>query len=300
MNNRPESQSIGWNLGILSGLFAALQVLISASAARANIATIESMRWALSRADSGGGNPLPLIGPLVQVALIAYGAMIVTGAISLGLCWYAGRLTAYVNGRRTGGAGAGFRVALLSGIIWIVFGIIISLLMRADGTITGVVTSTHDGSALPLQLGGLLIQQLVFGAIGLGLGAWAGHIGASGAPLPTEATAAVPAFALPAAYGMYPVYPPVATHPAYPIYGAYPIAAPPYAGYAPYAPPQYTPPPGSMPPPQYPPPPDYYRASTTTPMPAPAPQEPRQEPGQTVVESPSTAEPASQSQPPVE
>ena len=61
MNNRPEARSIGWNLGIVSGLFAALQVLISASAARANISTIESMRWSLARLESGGGNPLPLL-----------------------------------------------------------------------------------------------------------------------------------------------------------------------------------------------------------------------------------------------
>ncbi len=64
MNNRPAALSFGWNLGIISGLFAALQVLISASSARANIASIESMRWALARVTTGGGNPVPLIGSL--------------------------------------------------------------------------------------------------------------------------------------------------------------------------------------------------------------------------------------------
>jgi len=259
MNNRSEARSIGWNLGIVSGLFAALQVLISASAARANIATIESMRWSLARLDSGGGNPLPLIGLLVPVMLIAYGSMIVTGAISLLLCWHAGRLTAYVNGRRGGGAGAGFRVALLSGIIWIVFAIIISLLLHADGTVSGVVASTHDGSALPAQLAGLLTQQLIFGAIGLGLGAWAGALGSNRAPLPEMTDTAVPAYVLPATYGMYPAYPPIA---GYPTYGGYPVSPTPYQAPAPYAPlPQQLPQPPGNTPPSYPPPPDYYRTA---------------------------------------
>lgn len=258
MNNRSEARSIGWNLGIVSGLFAALQVLISASAARANISTIESMRWSLARLDSGGGNPLPLIGLLVPVMLIAYGSMIVTGAISLVLCWHAGRLTAYVNGRRGGGAGAGFRVALLSGIIWIVFAIIISLLLHADGTVSGVVASTHDGSALLAQLAGLLTQQLIFGAIGLGLGAWAGALGSNRAPLPEmPATTAVPAYVLPATYGMYPAYPPIAGYPTYD--GGYPVSPAPYQVPAPYAPPQQLPQPPGATPPSYPPPPDYYR-----------------------------------------
>ncbi|HEU5346967.1 MAG TPA: hypothetical protein VFU63_00005, partial [Ktedonobacterales bacterium] len=213
MNNRLVA-SFGWNLGILSGVFAALQVLISASTARANFASITSMRWALSRLETGGGNPIPLLGSLAGVVLVTYAAMFVTGAIGLGLCWYAGRLTAYVRGQRVGGAGAGFRVALLSGIIWIVFSIIISLLFHADGTVTGVLASTPDGSSLGAQLGGLLIQEVVLGAIGLGLGAWAGYLGSGSAPLPAASSMVVaPAVAQFAAYGVYPAYPPVARYP---------------------------------------------------------------------------------------
>ena len=270
MNNRSEARSIGWNLGIVSGLFAALQVLISSSAARANIDTIESMRWSLARLDSGGGNPVPLIGLLVPVVLIAYGAMIVTGAICLVLCWYAGRLTAYVNGRRGGGAGAGFRVALLSGAIWIAFSIIISVLLHADGTITGVVASTHDGSALPVQLAGLLIQQLIFGAIGLGLGAWAGAIGSNSAPLPETPPMAASAYAPPAAYGMYPAYPPMA---GYPTHGGYPFSPSPYRTPAPYTLSQPFQQPMGATPPSYPPPPDFYRAPSAD-QPPTAPHEP--------------------------
>lgn len=278
MNNRPAVQSFGWNLGILSGVFAALQVLISAATARANISSISSMRWALSRLDSGGGNPYPLIGSLGSVVLVTYAAMVVTGAISLGLCWYAGRLTAYVQGRRVGGAGAGFRVALLSGTIWIGFSIIISLLLHADGTVTGVLASTPDGSALGVQLSGLLIQELVLGAIGLGLGAWAGYIGSGSAPLPDEpsmlAAQAGPQFAVYGAYPGYPAYPAYPAYPpvgGYPGYPGYPIAAPP-ASYPSPAAPQA--PMGNVPPP-YPPPPDYYRAFGAAPA---TPEQPSTQP----------------------
>src|SRR5512146_3051826 len=147
MNNRRAAQSFGWNLGILSGVFAVLQVLISAFTARANMASIESMRWALSRLETGGGNPIPLLGSLGAVVFVTYLSIVVTGAISLILSWHAGRITAYARGRRAGGAGAGFRVALLSGGIWIVFSVLISLLMHGDGTITGVVASSADGSS---------------------------------------------------------------------------------------------------------------------------------------------------------
>lgn len=271
MNNRPAAISVGWNLGILSGMFAILQVLISTGAARANIATIESMRWSLARLASGGGNPVPLIGILVPVVLITYAAMILTGVASLILSWRAGRLTAYVNGCRSGGAGAGFRVALLSGAIWLAFSTLISLVFHADGTITGIIASTRDGSSLPAQLGGLLIQEVIFAAIGLGLGAWAGHLGARNAPLPSETAQASGAIALPATYGFYPVYPPSV---GYPTYGGYPFVASPYPQAAPYMPPQpavSAPPPPSYPPPppSYPPSPEYYRSlgGATTPAP---------------------------------
>lgn len=264
MNNRPAALSFGWNLGIISGLFAALQVLISASSARASLAAIESMRWALARVTTGGGNPVPLIGSLAPVVLVTYGSMIVTGAICLALCWYAGRLTAYVNGNR-GGAGAGFQVALLSGLIWIAFAIIISVLLHADGTITGVLASTRDGSSLGFQLSGLLTQQIIFAAIGLGLGAWAGALGSRSAPLPVPSSAIAPAFAPHVAYGMYPLYPPAVA--GYPAYGGYPLPTSSY---------QQLPPPAPMGsvPPSYPPPPNYYRSADVAPAPATAPQEP--------------------------
>jgi hypothetical protein len=273
MNNRPAALSFGWNLGIISGLFAALQILISASSARANIASIESMRWALARVTTGGGNPVPLIGSLTPVLLVTYGSMIVTGAICLVLCWYAGRLTAYVRGSRSG-AGAGFQVALLSGLLWIAFAIIISVLLHADGTITGVLASTRDGSSLGFQLSGLLIQQIIFASIGLGLGAWAGALGARSAPLPVPSSAAAPAFAPHVVYGTYPMYPPAVA--GYPAYGGYQLPPSSY---------QQLPPPAPMGsvPPSYPPPPNYYHAPDVATSPSVTPQEPQapRAPGQT-------------------
>jgi hypothetical protein len=273
MNNRPAARSVGWNLGILSGLFAVVQVMISTAAARANIDTIASMRWALARLETGGGNPLPLIDSLATVVLITYAAMIITGAISLILSWHAGRLTAYMRGNRSGGAGAGFRVALLSGGIWIGFSIIISLLLHGDGTITGILASTPDGSALPAQLGGLLLQEAIFAAIGLGLGAWAGHLGAGSARLAETPPMAMVAPSPSGAYGVYPVspyqYPVYAPLASYPANGGYPLPTAPYA---------YPVPPASASTPAYPPPPNYYHAngaeaSTIAPQPPDAPQQ---------------------------
>lgn len=290
MSNHPATQSFGWNLGILSGLFAALQVLISASAARDNIYSIESIRWAFARLTTGGGNPVAMVDALAPVVLIAYGSMIVTGAISLALSYYAGRLTAYVNGRHTGGAGAGFRVALLSGAFWLVFTVLISLLLHGDGTITGIVASTPDGSALGPQLGGLLIQELLLAAIGLGLGAWAGYIGASRAPLaddapPVPMAAPMAAYGGYNGYGMYPMYPVYPTAPGYPAYGqgngqgngmpngGYPLPAAPYPPAQPMQQPGQ--PVGAMPAP-YPPPANYYRPAEAAPSTTPQPQLPEQ------------------------
>lgn len=260
MNNRPAAPSFGWNLGILSGVFAALQVLISASTARDNMASIESMRWALS----SRGNLLPLLGSLGSVVFVTYLSIIVTGAISLMLSWHAGRITAYTRGRRAGGAGAGFQVALLSGGIWIVFSVLISLLMHADGTITGVVASSADGSSLGAQLTGLLVQEVILAAIGLGLGAWAGYLGSGRAELPEAPPAGSSALASPAGY-MYPAYPAAGGYPVYggyPGYPGYPMAAQPYTYPSPYEASAQSAPPAPMGsvPPTYPPPPDYYRA----------------------------------------
>ncbi|HEX6543211.1 MAG TPA: hypothetical protein VF040_15755 [Ktedonobacterales bacterium] len=259
MNNRPAVQSIGWNLGILSGLFAVLQVMISTSSARANIASIESMRLSLDRLQTGGGNPVPLVGSLLPVVLVTYTSIVVTGVVSLILSWYAGRLTAYVQGRRDGGAGAGFRVALLSGSIWIVFSVIVSLTLHADGTITGVLTSTRDGSSLPAQLTGLLVQEIVLAGIGLGLGAWAGYLGAGSARLPSDMPGGGSPAMPTAFYGMSPAHPQVAGYPVYHTNGSYPLPTPPYPYPAPAGSPQASP--GN--PPVYPPPPNYYRSAGT-------------------------------------
>lgn len=145
------------------------------------------------------------------------------------------------------------------------FTVIISLFLHSDGTITGVVASTPDGSALAPQLIGVLIQELILAAIGLGFGAWAGYIGSGRAPL--AKMPATPPMPQPAVYGYQPMYP---TYPVHPMYGAnpgpqgysgYPVPQPLAQGYpypshpAPYAPPV------SAVPPSYPPPPDYYRSN---------------------------------------
>lgn len=165
-------------LGMVSGFFSVAQVLVSVSAARANVAAIESLQRSLENFGSGGGNPLLLAGQLAPVLVITYGAMIVTGAIGLGFCWYAGRVTAYVNNTSARGAVVGLRVAFISAAIWILVSVLATVVTRADGTLTGLLTSLDTDASLAAQLIGLLAQEVLAALAGLALGAWAGYLGA--------------------------------------------------------------------------------------------------------------------------
>lgn len=178
MEDQAPAREFSLILGMVSGLFSVTQVLVSVSAARANQATIASLQHTLARFASGGGNPLLFAGQLVPVLVATYGAMIVTGAICLGFCWYAGRLTAYVNGTPARGAVVGLRVAFLSGVIWILFSVTATLVTHADGTLTGLLTSLDVDASLAAQLIGLVAQEVMAVLVGLALGAWAGYVGA--------------------------------------------------------------------------------------------------------------------------
>jgi hypothetical protein len=175
-------------LGFLSGLFALMQLLISASAVKANALTIAGLQQALA---SGAGG-LNLLQDLVPVLVVTYLSAAIAGAVMMGFAWYAGRLTALAIGRREYGAAAGFWVALWSGTIWLALSVVVTLLTRADGTISGIFTSTPDGSRLGAQLILLLLQNSFAALCGLGLGALAGAVGASGAPVPPASAAARP------------------------------------------------------------------------------------------------------------
>jgi hypothetical protein len=172
----------GWYLGIIAGVFAALQILISTTAALADAGNLISAQQGLS---DGTAVPQFLIGPLLPPVVASYLGMMATGAVMLYLARTAGRLAAYVSGRRESGMIAGGWVALVSGLIWIVLSTMVVIRTHADGTATGLFTSNPTGPLQPVELIGLLAQEIAAGLIGWGLGSLAGQMGAADAPIPS-------------------------------------------------------------------------------------------------------------------
>jgi hypothetical protein len=208
MSEHAAARHYGRLLGLLSGLFALLQVMISVTAVKSNALTIAGLQHALD--STAGGvptNPLNLLSDLVPVLVATYLSAAIVGAIMLGFAWYAGRLTALTIGRRAFGGAAGFWVALWSGGVWLALSIVATLVAHADGTLTGILTSTPDGSRLGVELILLLLQNGFAALCGLGLGALAGLIGANGAPISAAAPFRPPQVpAYPPNY--FPAYPP--------------------------------------------------------------------------------------------
>jgi len=185
MREHATAQHYGRLLGLLSGLFALLQVLVSVSSAKANALTMAGLQQAFDNTAAGTPtNPLNLLADLVPVLLITYLAAAIAGAVMMGFAWYAGRLTALTIGRRSFGGVAGFWVALWSGGIWLGLSVVATLITHADGTLTGILTSAPGTSRLGFELILLLVQNGLAALCGLGFGALAGFVGAKGAPTP--------------------------------------------------------------------------------------------------------------------
>ncbi|HEY7094030.1 MAG TPA: hypothetical protein VH393_12660 [Ktedonobacterales bacterium] len=195
----------GRNLGMIAGLFAFLQVLVSVSSARANLLLMHATQGVITNITNNiVQSPLNLLSDLVPTLIATYAAMFITGVIMLGFAFRAGRATAQEVGRHTG-ALAGFWVALISGTIWIVVSLLGAIILRADGTISGVLTSGANDRLVP-QVVWLLIQELPLALLGLGFGALAGLIGAATAKITTRPAYApyTPFPAIPARFQPYP------------------------------------------------------------------------------------------------
>jgi len=207
MSDRAIARYYGRNVGMIAGLFAFLQVLVSVSSARANLLLMRATQDVITNITNNiVQTPLNLLSDLVPTLVATYTSMIITGVIMLGFAFYAGRITAEEIGRHSG-ALSGFWVALISGAIWLVVSLLGAVILRADGTISGVLTSGADDRLVP-QLVWLLIQELPLALLGLGFGALAGLIGAATAkitprPAPVYAPFA-PYPAIPARFQAYP------------------------------------------------------------------------------------------------
>lgn len=223
----------GRNLGMIAGLFAFLQVLVSISSARANLLLMRATQDVITNITNNiVQTPLNLLADLVPTLVATYAAMLITGVIMLGFAFRAGRVTAQEIGRHSG-ASAGFWVALISGTIWLVISLLGAVILRADGTISGVLTSGASDRLIP-QVFWLLIQEAPLALLGLGFGALAGLIGAHTAPITPRRRLAAP-------------YTPVAPYPGTP------------APFQPYPAQTYQPSALPAPTPAYPPAPEFYQ-----------------------------------------
>jgi hypothetical protein len=216
----------GLVLGLLNGLFGILQVVTSSSGAIENHATISSFYYGRH----GTGFDIAIMASwLAPVFLAAYGSCLVAFAVSMWLCWRAGRASAAASGYSAGASVAGLLVSMIGSGIWIVASVVAVLLAHTDGTLTGVLATTPDTTAAhqTVELVGLLGQEVVAAAIALGLAAIAGHIGGRSARVPPRR---LPGRPLVVAMPAYPQYPPASLYPPY-ASGGYPLPGVP--GYPP-------------------------------------------------------------------
>ena len=213
-------------VGLVSGLFAIGQALISVAAAHGAEGAVRSMQQAIDTLLSGGiADPTLLIGPLVPMLVATYLAMLLAGLLCVWFAAQAGRMAAIAQGRRAGGAAAGMWVWLVSSAVWIVASIIATLITNSDGTLSGVFAGTYTPARLGQELLLLVGQELLAALFCLGFCALAGAQGARNAilvapdPFPSATTSAG-GLSSPGAYPNMPYqnpnYPPPTFPQAYP------------------------------------------------------------------------------------
>jgi hypothetical protein len=276
----------GMRIGLVSGLFAIAQVLVSVAAARGSEASLLAVQRTFAVLTGGGlADPTTIAPALIPMLITTYLSLLVVGLLTVWFASRAGRLAAIAQGRHAGGASAGMWVWLTTTGIWLLASIVATVITNSDGTISGVFFGTFSSAYLPQQLIFLLLQEVVAALVCLGFCAIAGAYGARNAPVSAVAQAPLRAPAW-YPYAPYPPYPPQGAYPyaPYPTPGAPVSPAPsahpgqqPYPGYPGYPPtgwgttPGTSYPGGMMTPPQqgprapqatapmpYPPPPSFY------------------------------------------
>jgi len=236
-------------LGATAGLFALLATLVNASIALSVQSPVVALQRSLAGISQGSGVSIdafagPVTGALVLAVLIGLIALMIV----LGFCWYAGRIAGALAGDPRAGGGAGRRVALVSGLVWITGSLVAVIAFHADASISwllatlGVILASPDGatisgyavnaaagSFLAVQVVLLLALQGMSIVIALGLGALAGRAGASGAgrrlpaaPPAWQQQMSGQAYAYP--HSFPPPQPPAVWYPPYP---GQPVYAPP-------------------------------------------------------------------------
>lgn len=182
-------------LGLTAAMFSLLDLLIIVSTAVAARPAIITMQRSLVNYSQGGGVSIDQLGdPLLILFLLTYGSALICLLITLGFCWYAGRIARQSRGQP---GRAGTTVALISGLVWFIIGIPAILLTHADGTVSWLVATVSvillsptspplsavyltspGGLYVLIQLGVLLLQLIIFFFFALSCGALAARIGA--------------------------------------------------------------------------------------------------------------------------
>jgi hypothetical protein len=236
-------------LGVTAGLFALLATLVNATVALSVQAPVVALQRSLAGISAGSGVSIDafagsITGALALAALIGLAALVIV----LGFCWYAGRVAGGLVGDPRAGGGAGRRVALVSGLVWLAGSLVAVLAFHADASVSwllatlGVILASPDGASLSgyavnaaggaflaVQVVILLALQGMAILIALGLGALAGRAGAEGAIDTARRIPAAPLTWQPPANGQPYVYPTGASSPQppaawYPPYPAYPVS----------------------------------------------------------------------------
>jgi hypothetical protein len=193
-------------LGLAAAMFSLLDLLVIGSAAVAARPAIITMQRSLVNYSQGGGVSIDqLADPLLGLFLITYVSALLCLVITLGFCWYAGRVTRENAGDASAATRAGVSITFTCGLVWIIIGIPAILLTQADGTVSwliatvGVILVTLSGPPissvyvtspgglyLVIQLAALLLQIGVFFGFTLSAGAIAARVGFNSALAPNR------------------------------------------------------------------------------------------------------------------
>ncbi len=272
MDERKAPGYYGMRVGLISGLFSILQVVIAAAAlqgARAELSAYYATGSSIGIIALFKASTLPMtttssqipslsddIGGLISTTILS---TVLLGIATLVFAWYAGRLTATAIGYHRGGASAGSTVWWVSSLIWIVASLVGAAVTSPGGNLIDILSSyvslkaenSFNPNFFPLGFIFLLALDVLVALIGWGLCAAAGAMGASSAPLGANAATRAPGMlmaplgATPMGMVAYPPAPGYPLPPNFPPAGAYPPQAygapragvyPPPPGY--YAPPQ--------------------------------------------------------------
>jgi hypothetical protein len=201
-------------LGLAAAMFSLLELLIISSAAIAARPAIITMQRSLVNYSQGGGVSIDqLADPLLGLFLLTYVSALICLLITLGFCWYAGRVAVENTGNSSAATRAGVFIAFTSGLVWILIGIPAILISQADGTVAwlvatvGVILVTPSGPPissvyvtapgglyLVIQLAALLLQIGIFFCFALSAGAIVARIGIDSprAPSPRRQAATAP------------------------------------------------------------------------------------------------------------